>query len=553
MWKLRIVAVVLAASAWSGGSLAGPLDDAPRSAERIKAHIGFLASDLLEGRGTGARGHELAAAYVAAQLAQLGVKPADEGGTYYQSVPMIGFRAADEGKLVLQAKGAAPARLVFGEDYVPRPSPLSETLRRSAPVVFAGFGVVAPRAKWDDYRGLDVKGKIVVVLAGAPPRFQTEERAYHAAINTKLAAAAAHGAAGLMSLQTPAEERRRPFARNMDRWRDWETTWREPGGALNVPGGQTALLAYVTLGGTAKLFAASPVPLEQLYRDAEVGRPRTFPLPISLDAELRTELKPVQSVNVVGMVEGADPTLGHEVVVLSSHLDHLGMKEGGEGDIIYNGAMDNASGVSANLEVARAFAEGTPPRRTVVFLFDTAEEQNMAGSQIFARYPTVPGSLVAELNLDMPMLTYTFTDVVAFGAERSSLGPLVRSAAKRLGVALSPDPVPQEGLFTRGDHFSFVEQGVPSVYLLTGFAGDGERSWGAFIARNYHQPSDDLAQPIDYQVGARFARLNYEIAREIADSDTRPTWAARDFFGDLFAQPQRAASGAAPRQDRIRP
>lgn len=435
-------------------------------------------------------------------------------------------------------------RLMAGVDYVPRPNPLSGELRCSAPVVFAGFGVVAPQAQWDDYDSLDVRGKIVVVLAGAPPILQSEQRAYHGSIQTKRITAAARGAIGLVLMQTPAEERRRPFARATDRWRSWQTAWREPGGALFVPGSETVPLAYLSLAGAARLFAGSPVPLEQIYRDAESSRPGAFPLPVTLDAELRTELKPVQSVNVVGMIEGVDSAHGHEAVVLSSHLDHLGMKEGAHGDVIYNGAMDNATGVATNLEVARALAQGSPPRRTVVFLFDTAEEQGMAGSQIFARYPTIPGPLVANVNLDMPVLTYAFTDVVAFGAERSSLGPAVHRATARLGVALSPDPVPEEGLFTRSDHFSFVEQGVPAVFLMTGFGGDGARSFGAFATRHYHQPSDDLSLPIDYAVGARFARLNYEIAREIADAEMRPAWVAGDFFGDLFARPQQAQRSA---------
>jgi hypothetical protein len=547
MRKVWASLAALAILSWSDAGLAGPLDDAPASAERIKVHMGFLASDLLEGRGTGARGHEIAAAYVASQLMQLGVKPAGDNDSYYQHVPMVGFRAVDQVKLTLQLNGAAPTPLVFGTDYVPRPNPQFEELRLSAPVVFAGFGIVAPEAKLDNYAGLDVKGKIVVVLAGAPASFQSEQRAYYISMQTKLATAAAHGAAGFIVMQTPAEQQRRPFTRNLAKWQEWDSTWREPNGTLVVPGGKTALLAYLSLDGAAKLFAGSRVPLEQIYRDAEKGRSKSFPLAATLGAEQRTELKTVQSLNVVGMIKGADPALQDEIVVLSSHLDGLGINEGGTGDVIFNGAMDNASGVSASLEVARALADGQPPRRTVVFLYDTAEEQSMAGSQMFAKFPSIPGSLVANVNLDMPMLTYNFVDVVAFGAERSSLGPAMRRAAERMGVALSPDPVPEEGLFTRSDNFSFVQQGVPSVYLMTGFGGDGAGAWQTFAMKHYHQLSDDLSQPIDYRVGAKFARLNYEIAREIADAEQRPTWAAGDFFGDLFGKPRAAAAASAAR------
>jgi len=544
VWKLSAFASLLWVLISPGTGLANPLDDAARSAERIEAHMRFLADDLLQGRGTGTPGHELAAAYVAAQLAQIGVQPAGDNGSYYQSVPMLGFRAADEGSLTLRRTGESAMRLTFGEDYIPGPNALSTQFRLSAPVVFAGFGVVAPHQQWDDYETLDAKGKIVVVLVGAPPLLQSEQRAYYGSIQTKQATAAAHGAIGLVVMQTPAAERRLPFVRLVERWRGWQSTWCAPGGGPFTPGGEAALLAYLNLAGAAKLFAASPVPLGQLYRDADSGRPRVFPLPVTLDAELRAEIKPLRSANVVGIIEGADDALRHEAVVLSSHLDHLGINEKGHGDTIYNGAMDNASGVATHLEVARAFAEGPRPRRTIMFLFDTAEEQSMAGSQYFARHPAHSGTLVANVNLDMPMLTYAFTDVVAFGAEHSSLGLAVRRAAERSGIVLSPDPVPDEGLFTRSDHFSFVEQGVPSVYLMTGFAGDGARSFGVFVAQHYHQPSDDLSQPIDYRVGARFARLNYDVAREIADGDVRPAWVPGDFFGELFAQPERAEMSA---------
>ncbi|TAK51687.1 MAG: M20/M25/M40 family metallo-hydrolase [Gammaproteobacteria bacterium] len=496
----------------------------------------FLASDLLQGRETGTAGYELAAGYVAAQLAQLGVQPAGDNGTYYQSLSLVGYRNASEGRLVLHGAGAPPVRLEFGVDYVPRPNPLAARLQRSAPVVFAGFGVVAPGADWDDYGAIDVQGRIVAVLAGAPAVLPGEERAFYAAIETKRRTAAARGAIGLILLQTPAEEGRHPFARTVRDWQGWQMAGREPDGTLYLPDADSAPLAYLSTVGAAQLFAGAPVPLEQVWRDADGGHPGAFALPVTLAAELATELKPVQAANVVGRIEGGDPARRAEVVVLSAHLDHLGMQEGGTGDVIYNGALDNAAGVATNLEVARSFVSGAPPRRTVVFLFVAAEESGMAGSLAFARHPTVPGPLVANVNLDMPMLTYAFRDVVAFGAERSSLGPLVRRAARRLGVAVSPDPVPEQGLFTRSDHFSFVRQGVPAVFLMTGFAGDGARSIGAFIAGHYHQPSDDLSLPIDYAAGARFARLNQEIARAIANSGRRPAWVAGDFFGERFGR-----------------
>jgi Zn-dependent M28 family amino/carboxypeptidase len=262
-----------------------------------------------------------------------------------------------------------------------------------------------------------------------------------------------------------------------------------------------------------------------------------------MDVTLHTESREAPSVNVAGLIEGADPALKNEVVVLSAHLDHIGTSPPLKGDGVNNGALDNAGGIATTLEVARFFREsGKAPRRSVLVLAVTAEEKGLLGAEYFARNPTVPlSSLVADVNLDMPILTYDFLDVVAFGAERSSLADAVRRAAQRTGVALSPDPLPEEGLFTRSDHFRFVEVGVPSTFLMTGFQNGGEAKFRGFLATCYHRPCDDLAQGIDYAAGAKFARLNYEIARELADAGARPKWNKGDFFGTRFAPPQMIA------------
>jgi len=206
------------------------------------------------------------------------------------------------------------------------------------------------------------------------------------------------------------------------------------------------------------------------------------------------------------------------------------------GDSINNGALDNASGVSTTLEVARLFGR-KQARRSVLFLIDTAEEKGLIGAEYFAHNPTVPPSaIVADVDLDMPILTYEFTDVVAFGADRSSIGPSVRRAAAGMNVQLSPDPEPDEGIFTRSDHYRFVEQGVPAVFLATGFANGGEAAIRFFMKSHYHKPSDDLSQPIRYDMGAKFARLNYAVTRELADGDAKPSWNKGDFFAGKFAR-----------------
>jgi Zn-dependent M28 family amino/carboxypeptidase len=227
------------------------------------------------------------------------------------------------------------------------------------------------------------------------------------------------------------------------------------------------------------------------------------------------------------------------VVVLSAHLDHLGITPPVEGDSINNGALDNAAGVATTLEVAKLFREhGKAPKRTLLFLIDTAEEKGLVGAEYYARNPTVPAkSIVADVDLDMPILTYEFTDVVAFGADRSSIGPAAKKAAGRMNVTLSPDPMPDEGIFTRSDHYRFVEQGVPAVFLITGFANGGEAAFTDFMAKHYHKPSDDMNLPLRFDIGAKFARLNYEITRELAEMPTKPAWNKGDFFGEKFAKP----------------
>jgi len=522
-------AAVLAAA--STGVQAQPDD---RAAERIKAHVAFLADDLLQGREAGTPGFDLAAAYVASQFAQIDVQPGAADGSYFQRVSMVAGRPSDEGALVLTSK-AGPAPLKFGEDYLPGRNLLSATTHVAAPLVFVGYGVRT--ARQDDYAGLNVKGKIVVALSGAPAGLQTEERAYYANSRTKRLAAEARGAVGFITIMAPSDETRRPFANSARQWRNWGMAWRTEAGEAFSPAASTPDLGMLSVTGAAKLFVGARRSYDEVVKAAEAGAPPRFALAQGLDATINTEAKLVESANVVGRIEGADPKLKGEVVVLSAHLDHIGVTPPINGDSINNGALDNAGGVATTLEVARAFVEGERPRRTLLFLLNTAEEKGLVGSDYFARNPPTSAPIVANINLDMPILTYDFVDVVAFGAERSSLGPAVQRAAGRMGVRLSPDPLPEEGLFTRSDHYRFVEQGVPSVFLMTGFENSGREAFTSFLKDHYHKPSDDLSLPIDYRAGAKFAGINYEIAREVADADARPAWNDGDFFGTLFVRP----------------
>jgi Zn-dependent M28 family amino/carboxypeptidase len=514
-----------------GGTASAQPSDS--SAANIKADMAFLASDRLKGREAGTPEYDMAAKYVAGQMKQIGLMPKGDNGAYFQHVPLLAYRTKDQGALSLHDAPGHITPLVFGTDYVVRGNPLAATIRLDAPLVFVGFGVVAPEHGRDDYRGLDVKGKIVVALSGAPKFLQSEERAYYTSSRVKLAAAKAHGAVGFVSVDTLTDERLYPFANSVRQYQSWGMTWRKADGKPFVPFPLPSL-AGISVDGAQKFFGKDTARILAAAETKE-GNVQGFALPVSLIAVLHSEIKAVESENIVGLLPGADPTLKNEYVVLSGHLDHIGITPPVNGDSINNGALDNASGVATTLEVPRLF-RGRPPRRSVLFLIDTAEEKGLIGAEYFAHNPTVPlSAITSDVDLDMPILTYDFTDVTAYGADRSSIGPSVRRAAATMNVTLSPDPEPDEGIFTRSDHYRFVEQGVPAVFLATGFANGGEAATRFFMKTNYHKPSDDLSQPIRYDVGAKFARLNYAITRELADGP-RPSWNAGDFFAGKFAK-----------------
>lgn len=543
---LMVAQPVLAAAPAKPAVAAAPKKSAARSdfvpsPEAIKAHMTFLADDTLEGREAGTRGYDIAANYVAAQYALLGVKPAGDKGSYLQRVPLLAFRPSGEGAVSVTGADGAAVALKYGEDYLPNAQAQAADLTVEAPLVFVGFGIVDATRGRDDYAGLDVKGKIVVMLTGAPSSIQTEERAHLSSPNTKRTEAAKRGAIGVVTIPTTSGEKRRPFARGLNGMKEWRITWRDAQdvGAIRAPGAPA--LAQISLAGAEKLFAGAATPLASVLAEAEKpeGAVKGFPLASKIKVTLKTEIEKRESSNVVGLIEGSDPTLKAQTIILSAHLDHIGIKENakpGE-DRVNNGALDNASGIATLLEVARGFKNTkVRPKRSIVLLAVTAEEKGLVGSDYFANNPTVKkADIAADVNLDMPVLLYPFTDVIAFGANRSTVGEAVQKAAGRVGVALSGDPLPEEGLFTRSDHYRFVEQGVPSVFLMTGFQNGGEKAFTTFLKTNYHNPADDLNQPIDYQAAAKFALVNYEIARELANTPARPVWKKGDFFGAAFA------------------
>ncbi|MEI9850381.1 MAG: M28 family metallopeptidase [Sphingomonas sp.] len=552
---LKLIApFALAALAVSAAAASEPGDEAvaarnaavnaPLPAEQaaMKSHVLFLASDALKGREAGTPEYDIAAQYVASQFYEQGLRPAGDSGSYLQKVPLLGYKPADKGAVALTRVGGGRAELAFGEDYLPGADPTRAATGIDAPVVFVGYGIVAPQFGRDDYRGVDVKGKVVAFFGGAPRGFPGEERAHFGNAANKAAIAAARGAVGTVTLQSPITEKVRSFSRLAESWDSVRMTWANADGSGHVLAPGAPGLATISMAGAAKLFEGAKRPWDMVVRLAETdgAKFKAEQLPGRIAVTLRTATSPVTSYNVAGLLPGSDPALAGEVVVLTAHLDHVGVgKPDRNGDTIYNGAMDNAVGIASLIEEARRFkASGTAPRRSILFLAVTAEEKGLVGADYFANNPTLPKrDLVANVNLDMPILTYPFDDVIVFGAARSTLGPIVQRAAAEIGVTVSPDPMPDQGLFTRSDHYRFVQQGIPSVFLWPGEAGPGKAAVEKFLAENYHKPSDEVSGPIDWASGVRFIDVNYRIAREIADADARPAWNKGDFFGTLYRGP----------------
>ncbi|TNE61841.1 MAG: M20/M25/M40 family metallo-hydrolase [Alphaproteobacteria bacterium] len=542
---MTVLAACLGVAACAGAGLDSSLKD-PRagfSADRIRADVTFLADDTLKGRDTGSEGYRIAANYVAAEYARLGLKPAGENGSYFQEVPFQKAGLNQETARMTVTLDGTEKTLALGDDYYMSGSVRTPSGDASGQVVFVGYGVHAPDLDHDDLAGLDLEGKIVLMIGGAPASFNTEIRAHHGSSGTKSKEFAKRGAIGYITVNSLTNEKRRPFARLKKYLGSQDFEWVMPEGADTTP--RVRVGAAVSHDVAAQLFAGAERSLDDVLAEAEEGSPKGFALKASVSMHRDSILSDTfTSPNVVAVLEGSDPKLKDEYVVLSAHLDHIGISENAKGeDKINNGALDNATGVAVMMEVARAYARsGKHPRRSILFAAVTAEEKGLLGAEYFAHFPTVDKkALVADVNLDMPVLLYDFSDVVAFGADRSSLGPITEQAVAHAGVTLSPDPMPEEGIFTRSDHYRFVQQGVPSVFLITGFGKtpdgkDGGEIFMHFLHNTYHSPADQMDQEIDFNAGAKFAYVNWLIASAIANGDKRPTWNDGDFFGRTFAR-----------------
>jgi hypothetical protein len=505
----------------------------------IRAHVSFLADDLLEGRAPGTRGHELAARYVAAQMQLIGLEPAGTDRDWLQPLSLIESTSVLPAARAVIRRGAEVSDLTPGADFIPLPSFLAEQATVEAGMAFVGFGVSAPRLGYDDYHGIDLKGKVAVVLDGVPAGLPPDLHDYFG--KQKAQQLAARGAVGMVLLTKPSDGTRESWTRQLARTRVGRM--RLLGSDGRPVDAYAGLEASITLSvpATARLFAGEPKSIEQVWADAEAGRYQSAVMQSSIAMTTHSRLRTIPSANVVGVLRGVDADLRDEYVVLTAHLDHIGRSGAAGGDDIYNGALDNASGVAVMLEAARALmAMEPPPKRSILFVATTAEEPGLLGSRHFSLNPgTLGGPIVAALNLDMPVALYPAAGYTIIGAEHSTLGGAARAALEAEGLRALPNLSPGRGLFTYTDQYSFVREGVPALYLHDGPVSadpaiDAQKVFDDFLERNYHRVSDDLALPINWTTLASLANVYARLCRDIANAPDRPQWAPDDFFGQEF-------------------
>jgi hypothetical protein len=494
-------------------------------AKRWWSHILFLADDKLEGRETGSEGHRQAAAYVAGEFERSGLKPAGTQG-YIQPVKLNSRRILEEQSSLALVRDGKREPLTLGEDAIigMRVEPPDHL---SAPMVFVGYGLVVPELNYDDLAGLDLRGKIAVYMTGGPASIPGPLRSHYQSSEEREKLWRRVGALGTVSFTNPR-------ASDLP-WSRISAARLRPSMSLAGREGAVRLSVAVNPAHSDKFLAGSGHKFDELLALSDAGKPLpVFPIPASLEARVAVEHNAVESQNVAAIYPGSDPKLKREFVALSAHLDHLGRGEPVNGDAIYNGAMDNASGIATLLEIAATLHEsGAKPRRSVLFVAVTAEEKGLLGSQYFATHPTVKASnIVADLNVDMFLPLFPLRILTAVGAEESDLGDRLRAVAAPLGVTVQNDPEPRRNLFIRSDQYNFIKHGIPALAFKVGSTpGSPEEAIAKkWLAERYHAPSDDVNQPVDLTAAADFNHLVLLVTEEIANQTERPKWKESSFF-----------------------
>ncbi len=505
---------------------------------KLRANVKFLADDQLEGRGPGSRGGMLAAKYIAAQFEALGLEPAATDRSYFQQVQMIGSRPDPSTRFVVKS-GTGDTEFRFGDDFVGGTDLEQTEIPINSDIIFAGYGVNAPENNWDDYKGTDVRGKILMIMVNDPPANASEPNlfggkalTYYGRWTYKYEEAARRGASGVILIHT-----------NDSAGYGWNVVRNSWGGERFglVPDANTPSLklkSWVTEEAARKIALLGGKNLDALRQSAASRGFKPVPLTARVDMTLRTQVQRLTSPNVVAIYRGNDPTLKNEYVVYSAHWDHLGIRSDQSGDNIYNGAVDNATGIAGMIAIANAFHSlGVKPKRSIFFIATTAEEQGLLGAEYYARHPLVPlQQTVANINLDSMNALGITTDTTPLGAERSTLGKFIEEVAKENNLTVSPDARPEQGSFYRSDHFPFAKAGIPAVNLKSGmkFVGHhdkwGEEQFQDYNQHRYHQPSDEYSPNWNFGGMVQQARLAFWIGLRVANATETPQWNKGDEF-----------------------
>lgn len=543
-----------AAASTGGGELLVTADQIPQvfesiSAEGILKGVDYLASDELEGRGTGTEGEKKAAEWIAGQFEEIGLAPLGE--SFFQEVALVGYhKVAEASNLTLRgADGEIPYE--SGGDLTYWSTSQEPTVELAeVPLVFVGYGVEAPEVGWDDFKGLDARGKVLVFLNNDPPveengeaLFGGEARTYYGRWTYKFEQAMRHGAAGAIMIHTT------PSAGYG--WQVISDAGEHEGFALDLPGSgfQVDFLAWVHEDLGNRLAASVGSNLEQWFEDAKQREFEPVPLPITLDARMEVEIRKTTSQNVVGLLQGSDPEKSDEIIVFTAHYDHLGVGEG-EGDVIFNGAWDNALGTSSIIEIARGLSRSeVKPARSIAFVACAAEEKGSLGSRWFVAQPPVDrAQLVANINVDMPQIFGLSRDIAAIGVDTNSLGDTLIAAAADFGVedgsgskapiTVTGDPDPNAGKFYRSDQVNFAKAGIPALFINPGsdFVNEISVDPKSYRDEHYHQASDEVNEAWDLEGCARDMELLALTALNVANTADIPRWKAGNEFEETWKE-----------------
>jgi hypothetical protein len=501
----------------------------------IRSHIAYLADDRLKGRLPGTEGYQMAVDYVVDQYKKMGVSPGGDNGGYTQKL-VIRKSVVNHASVyaLLEDKNGNKDSLLFQRDFIPIPHPLKATAAAKGQLIFLGYGVEIP-GMYSDYTGVDVKGKIAVIMSGAPDGLSSTLTAHFANTGNKINTASAKGAAGVIVINPAIRLSSNPnqvIQSNVSVDPSKSVVYSR-GFAGNVDAALSGTRNLLT-----RLFMNSGRSITQVLADIKNRKQSSFDLPFTLSTGYSTVYTDFESYNVVGLIPGADKQLKNEYVVHSAHLDHVGIGRAVNGDSIYNGAHDNASGVASLLEIARIYkTSGAKPKRSILIVMMTGEEMGLIGSSYFAANPTVPKtSIVADVNTDMPTVIAPLLSVVPLGAEHSSIMNNVKFAADHLGLEVEKDPEPAENRFVRSDQYSFVVNGIPALHIkygnktnIPGFnLVDFVRQWRA---KYYHQSADGIDGIFNFTAAKTYVQLNFLISYSIAQTTARPVWNEGDLFG----------------------